>query len=112
VTLHLPNFHYLAPKDTGELAAMLSDHGDSARILSGGKDLLVQMKSPGCGPTMGVAACLTAVGRPDDAARAIEQALAMNADVTITSTQAVLGPIASNRLMPYVEALRGAGLPE
>ncbi len=48
--MYLPSFQYLAPKDTGELASLLSDHGDKARILSGGTDLLVQMKSPGLRP--------------------------------------------------------------
>jgi aerobic carbon-monoxide dehydrogenase medium subunit len=48
--MHLPNFQYLAPKDAAELAAMLAEHGDAARILSGGTDLLVQMKSPGMKP--------------------------------------------------------------
>ncbi len=48
--MHLPNFRYLAPRNTGELAAMLTDQGDGARILSGGTDLLVQMKSPGANP--------------------------------------------------------------
>ncbi|MBT3553456.1 MAG: xanthine dehydrogenase family protein subunit M [Rhodospirillaceae bacterium] len=48
--MHLPDFQYLAPKDPAELAAMLAEHGDAARILSGGTDLLVQMKSPGLRP--------------------------------------------------------------
>jgi carbon-monoxide dehydrogenase medium subunit len=42
--MHLPDFEYLAPNDPGELAAMLAQHGKDARILSGGTDLLVQMK--------------------------------------------------------------------
>jgi aerobic carbon-monoxide dehydrogenase medium subunit len=45
--MYLPSFQYLAPKDTGELTALLSDHGDNARILSGGTDLLVQLKNSG-----------------------------------------------------------------
>ncbi|MDP6644623.1 MAG: xanthine dehydrogenase family protein subunit M [Rhodospirillales bacterium] len=48
--MFLPNFQYLAPKDPAELAAMLAEHGAAARILSGGTDLLVQMKSPGMKP--------------------------------------------------------------
>ncbi len=45
--MYLPSFQYVAPKDTGELAALLADHGDDARILSGGTDLLVQLKNSG-----------------------------------------------------------------
>lgn len=48
--MYLPRFQYLAPSDTAELAAMLAEHGDKARILSGGTDLLVQMKGPGLRP--------------------------------------------------------------
>lgn len=48
--MHLPDFQYLAPKDPAELSAMLAEHGDAARILSGGTDLLVQMKGPGMKP--------------------------------------------------------------
>ena len=43
--MHLPpSFEYLAPREPAELAAMLAEHGKDARILSGGTDLLVQMK--------------------------------------------------------------------
>ena len=42
--MHLPSFEYLAPKNPGELTAMLAEHGSDARILCGGTDLLVQMK--------------------------------------------------------------------
>lgn len=42
--MHLPSFEYLAPKNPSELGAMLAEYGDDARILSGGTDLLVQMK--------------------------------------------------------------------
>jgi carbon-monoxide dehydrogenase medium subunit len=42
--MHLPNFEYLAPGNPAELAAMLTKYGKEARILSGGTDLLVQMK--------------------------------------------------------------------
>jgi aerobic carbon-monoxide dehydrogenase medium subunit len=48
--MHLPSFQYLAPKDPAELASMLAEHGQAARILSGGTDLLVQMKAPGLRP--------------------------------------------------------------
>lgn len=39
--MHLLNFDYLSPK---ELATMLAEHGKKACIVSGGTDLLVQMK--------------------------------------------------------------------
>ena len=42
--MHLPSFDYLAPKEPAELATMLAKYGKDARILSGGTDLLVQMK--------------------------------------------------------------------
>jgi carbon-monoxide dehydrogenase medium subunit len=42
--MHLPSFDYLAPKEPAELASMLAKYGKEARILSGGTDLLVQMK--------------------------------------------------------------------
>ena len=48
--MYLPKFQYLAPQDEAELAAMLAEHGDKARILAGGTDLLVQMKAPGLRP--------------------------------------------------------------
>ena len=38
----LPN--YLSPKTVGEAISLLSKHGDKARVISGGTDLLVQMK--------------------------------------------------------------------
>ncbi len=42
--MHLPSFEYLSPQSPAELAALLAEHGSEARILSGGTDLLVQMK--------------------------------------------------------------------
>ncbi len=45
--MYLPSFDYVAPIDTGELATLLADYGDKARILSGGTDLLVQLKNSG-----------------------------------------------------------------
>jgi carbon-monoxide dehydrogenase medium subunit len=42
--MHLPQFEYLAPRTREELAGLLSEHGDSARILAGGTDLLPSMK--------------------------------------------------------------------
>lgn len=42
--MHLPNFDYLAPKEPAELATMLAKYGKEACILSGGTDLLVQLK--------------------------------------------------------------------
>ena len=42
--MHLPSFEYIAPRNPGELAALLAEHGSDARILCGGTDLLVQMK--------------------------------------------------------------------
>ncbi len=48
--MHLPHFEYFAPGDEVELASMLAKHGNKARILAGGTDLLVQLKSPGLKP--------------------------------------------------------------
>ncbi len=48
--MYLPRFQYLAPAGEAELASMLAEHGDKARILAGGTDLLVQMKAPGLWP--------------------------------------------------------------
>jgi carbon-monoxide dehydrogenase medium subunit len=42
--MHLPSFEYLTPKNPADLAGMLAEYGSDARILSGGTDLLVQMK--------------------------------------------------------------------
>ena len=42
--MHLPSFEYLSPRAPADLAAMLAEHGEQARILCGGTDLLVQMK--------------------------------------------------------------------
>lgn len=38
-------FDYQAPQSVGEAAALLAQHGDHARILAGGTDLLVQMRA-------------------------------------------------------------------
>lgn len=38
-------FDYQAPQSIGEAAALLAEHGDRARILAGGTDLLVQMRA-------------------------------------------------------------------
>ena len=48
--MHLPSFEYLAPREPAELATMLAKHGKKARILSGGTDLLVQMKDHALSP--------------------------------------------------------------
>lgn len=42
--MHLPQFEYLAPHTTEELAGLLSKHRDKARIIAGGTDLLPSMK--------------------------------------------------------------------
>ncbi len=42
--MHLPQFEYLAPRTMEELAGLLSEHRDKARILAGGTDLLPSMK--------------------------------------------------------------------
>lgn len=38
-------FDYQAPQSVGEAAQLLAEHGDRARILAGGTDLLVQMRA-------------------------------------------------------------------
>jgi carbon-monoxide dehydrogenase medium subunit len=40
MTMGLPPFQYLAPKSTEELIGLLATHGDKARILAGGTDLI------------------------------------------------------------------------
>jgi carbon-monoxide dehydrogenase medium subunit len=37
-------FEYLEPESTHEACSLLADHGDQARVIAGGTDLLVQMK--------------------------------------------------------------------
>jgi CO/xanthine dehydrogenase FAD-binding subunit len=41
----LPPFHHLRPKTLAEAANLLSQHGQSAKVLAGGTDLLIQMKN-------------------------------------------------------------------
>lgn len=41
--MSLPPFQYLAPASTDELAAMLAEHGEGAKILAGGTDLINMM---------------------------------------------------------------------
>ena len=36
----LPPFNYLAPKSSAELVGMLAEHGDRAKVLAGGTDLI------------------------------------------------------------------------
>lgn len=40
----LPKFKYLAPKTISEVCSLLSEHRENAKVISGGTDLLVQMK--------------------------------------------------------------------
>ena len=39
----LPKFKYLAPKSLKEASAMLAEHGDKARLMAGGTDLIIRM---------------------------------------------------------------------
>ncbi len=41
----LPELNYLSPKNQGELAVLLADHRDKAKILSGGTDIIPNMLS-------------------------------------------------------------------
>jgi CO/xanthine dehydrogenase FAD-binding subunit len=50
-SLMLPRFDYLAPKTINEACLLLSRHGDKAKIMSGGTDLLVSMKQKKITPT-------------------------------------------------------------
>jgi CO/xanthine dehydrogenase FAD-binding subunit len=43
--MRLPRFEYLGPKTIQEACSMLSEHGDKARVIAGGTDLLVIMKT-------------------------------------------------------------------
>jgi 4-hydroxybenzoyl-CoA reductase subunit beta len=42
--LRLPHFQYLAPRDLGEAAALLHEHGPAASLVAGGTDLFPNMK--------------------------------------------------------------------
>ena len=42
--MSLPSFEYLEPKDLEEALEFLATHGDKARVIAGGTDLIVQMK--------------------------------------------------------------------
>ena len=48
----VPEFEYLEPTSVEEAVTLLDRHGDRARVLAGGTDLIVQMKmerlAPGC----------------------------------------------------------------
>ena len=39
----LPRFTYLSPKNLREASALLTTHGDKARLMAGGTDLLIRM---------------------------------------------------------------------
>jgi carbon-monoxide dehydrogenase medium subunit len=41
----LKSFDYAAPQSVAEAAALLAEHGERARVLAGGTDLLVQMRA-------------------------------------------------------------------
>ena len=43
--MQLPQFEYFAPQSADDLAALLSEHRNKAKILAGGTDLLVLMKN-------------------------------------------------------------------
>lgn len=45
-------FKYRAPSSRAELFGLLSDHGEGAKVLAGGTDLLVEMRSGLCRPEM------------------------------------------------------------
>lgn len=42
--MNLPDFLYLAPEDPAELASLLARHGERAKILAGGTDLIIALK--------------------------------------------------------------------
>ena len=42
--LRLPRFEYLAPRELGEAAALLAEHGPRAMVVAGGTDLFPNMK--------------------------------------------------------------------
>lgn len=42
--MQLPRFEYFRPKDLAEGLAALAEHGDAAKIMSGGSDVLINMK--------------------------------------------------------------------
>jgi carbon-monoxide dehydrogenase medium subunit len=46
----LPKFAYLTPKSLKEAAALLAEHGDKARLMAGGTDLLIRMRHRAAAP--------------------------------------------------------------
>ena len=38
-------FEYVAARDSGHAVALLAEHGSSGKILAGGTDLLIELKS-------------------------------------------------------------------
>src|SRR5689334_14320695 len=42
--LRLPRFQYLAPRELGEAAGLLAEHGARAMVVAGGTDLYPNMK--------------------------------------------------------------------
>lgn len=48
----LPRFEYFVPSSVGEVVALLKDHQDSGRLLAGGTDLLLNMKTRTVLPTV------------------------------------------------------------
>jgi carbon-monoxide dehydrogenase medium subunit len=43
--LRLPPFEYYEPADTAEVSGILAEHGEAARVLAGGADLLPRMRA-------------------------------------------------------------------
>ncbi|MHB8873949.1 MAG: FAD binding domain-containing protein [Myxococcaceae bacterium] len=48
--MSLPKFSYLAPKSLAEACALLEEHGQNARLMAGGTDLLLKLSRTGRAP--------------------------------------------------------------
>jgi len=46
----MPRFSYLAPRSLKEACALLAEHGDKARLMAGGTDLLIRMSQRAMSP--------------------------------------------------------------
>jgi carbon-monoxide dehydrogenase medium subunit len=114
----LPKFAYLAPHTLNEACTMLAEHGDRARLLAGGTDLLIRLRhraitpeyviglrnvpgldyvryDPAAGLTIGATATLASVAEHPEVIR-LYPALAYSAGHTATVLIRNMGTVAGN----------------